>query len=602
MSDSVVRIQRFLRKCRADFQFFGEKLLKIQTKEGTLIPFKFNRVQRVLWMRLQEDLKEGRPIRWLILKGRQMGMSTFIAGFFFWLISMRTNRNAVVAAHKENSASELFRKQQLFFRELPQELKPMVKTFNRGHIEFANPDPLSEEKGLESQILVDVASNVDLGRSFALHLLHWSEFAMTLNAKETLAAARNAMPQVPGTALIIETTAKGPGVFQELWDDESNEYTKVFICWVAEDNYRDNTPIAFEDLHDTDHEQFGNEHTERKALLKELRFWYPEHEGDNEWYQTEVLHRLSWRRRTILNECGGDLKLFRQEYPTVPEDAFLGTGRSLFDNYKLSDIKKRLHDKPLDKRTYRFDFRESEFYSARYGPLVMYEPVKPEATYVIGADPAMGVKGGDPSAAVLLRCPEMVVSGTFNAIVPPSEFAVILYHWGKLANDALIGVEANEEGGYTVNSILGGKMEVDGIKYRYNRLYRRDIDERLLSRTTDKVGWKTNPVTKDIMINDLRSGIGEDAILLTDEEIVVQLMNYQEIVTVSGKKRLGVPTPGHDDLAMATMIAYQMATRAYHQAVRKNKNRVEEGSVEWYARRGDNQFSKFGVETRFGLT
>jgi hypothetical protein len=571
---------------------YAEKFLKIQTKTMKLVPFKFNRVQRVLWKRiLEKNLRTGKPVRWLILKGRQMGMSTWIAGLYYWICSLRSNRNAVVAAHKESSSVELFRKQQLFWRETPPNCRPMAKTNNRGHLEFANPNPNDPTPGLESQILVDVASNVDLGRSFALHLLHWSEFAMTANPMPTLAAARNAMPYIPGTFLIIETTAKGPGPFKDLWEDEDNDYEKIFICWVAEDAYRvEIDPDDYFEPHDADHPRYGNEEHERQRILHELKIWYPELTTEEELFH-ESMCRLAWRRQTIDGECGGDIRLFRQEYPTVPNDAFIGTGRSLFDSYKLADWMRGLVDHPPLEHTFRFDFRKQEFEVRKYGHLKLFEPVQEFATYVIGCDPALGVKGGDPSTAVILRCPELIQAGVFRAIIPPDEFAILLYHLGTMFNTALLAVEANEEGGYSVNKILGGTQLVDNKRIKYPRLYLRETLDGRRNKKQDKYGWKTSAVSKDIMITDLGNAINTDSIMINDRDTLHELMNFQEIVTESGRKSTGVPKGmGHDDLAIALMIAYQMAHRAYHQVYQPKAEKTKKYSLKWW----EGQIEDFG--------
>lgn len=575
--------------------------MKIQTKAMRLVPFKFNRVQRVLWKKLLEDyLRKGKPVRWLILKGRQMGMSTWIAGLFYWICSLRANRNAVVAAHKESSSAELFRKQQLFWRECPADSRPMVKTFNRGHLEFSNPNPRDPAPGLESQILVDVASNVDLGRSFSLHMLHWSEFAMTNNPLPTLAAARNAMPSIPGTMLIIETTAKGPGPFKDLWDDDGNDFEKIFICWVAEDEYRvELNPDEYFEPHDADHPRYGNEVIELERIIEALQIWYPELQTRQQLFH-EGMCRLAWRRQTIDGECNGDIRMFRQEYPTIPSDAFIGTGKSLFDSYALADISQGLNENPPKNFTYRFNFDIEQFEYRRYGPLTLYEPIHDSATYVIGVDPALGVKGGDPSAAVVLRCPSLVQAGVFCAVIPPNEFAILLYHLGALYNYALLGVEANEEGGYSINKILGGTQLVNDKTWRYPRLYVREDLSGKRDRTVDKFGWKTNQITKDIMITDLNNAVRNNSVILRDIETVKQLMNFQEITTRAGNKSTGVPVGmGNDDVAMALLIALQMASKAYDQATQPVSEAPPKYSLLWWENRLDE--SRRGTGFRAGF-
>src|SRR5262245_65734248 len=75
-------------------------------------------------------------------------------------------------------------------------------------------------------------------------------------------------------------------------------------------------------------------------------------------------------------------------------------------------------------------------------------------------------QGADPSAAVVLAvsADETEEVASFNAVIPPSDFAEMLNWLGRLYDDALLGVEHNERGGAVVNDYLQ-KM------WRYPRLY-----------------------------------------------------------------------------------------------------------------------------------
>ena len=48
-----------------------------------------------------------------------------------------------------------------------------------------------------------------------------------------------------------------------------------------------------------------------------------------------ILFEKQQRRWAIENNCGGDVELFRQEYPACPEEAFLSTGSCIFDKAAL---------------------------------------------------------------------------------------------------------------------------------------------------------------------------------------------------------------------------------------------------------------------------
>src|SRR5262245_36921940 len=86
-----------------DFPRFCRLFVKITTKDGRLVPFILNRVQRQLWRWLVEDLATGKPLRWFIVKARQQGVSTLVLVFFYWLTSQRPTRNGLVLTHDEPS-------------------------------------------------------------------------------------------------------------------------------------------------------------------------------------------------------------------------------------------------------------------------------------------------------------------------------------------------------------------------------------------------------------------------------------------------------------------------------------------------------------------
>ena len=77
--------QRYKDLVEWDFPVYARINIKIQNKNGRLIPLRFNRVQRMLWRWLLEDLRAGRPIRWYILKARQLGISTWALSLFYWM-------------------------------------------------------------------------------------------------------------------------------------------------------------------------------------------------------------------------------------------------------------------------------------------------------------------------------------------------------------------------------------------------------------------------------------------------------------------------------------------------------------------------------------
>jgi hypothetical protein len=72
-------------RCSHDFEYFCSKELLVDRKGGgNPVPFLFNRAQKYVWTRLEEQWTREGMIRANILKGRQQGMSTLVAALIFW--------------------------------------------------------------------------------------------------------------------------------------------------------------------------------------------------------------------------------------------------------------------------------------------------------------------------------------------------------------------------------------------------------------------------------------------------------------------------------------------------------------------------------------
>jgi hypothetical protein len=455
-----------------------------------------------------------------------------------------------------------------------------VKINNRGHLYLGNPKD-DDAEGLNSQVIVDVLDNVDLGRSFTIHAVHLSEFAMARDAKTALVAIQNAMPDIPGTAVFIEGTANGENYFKEIWDDPDSPYLKIFVSWLADDLYRlDIKPEDYFELYDIEHEVYGNEVEEREFIIHELTKWYPDEAKDPAWLAHEAMCRLNWRRDYINNKCAKDLFHFRREYPTTPEQAFASSGSTVFNQYKLEEVRQALKETPPPLVRYRYKPDKDGFDPTNFGAFFLFEDLDPSRTYVIGADCAEGIDGGDPSSAVILRCPDLVVAGYYNEVIPPDVYAAVLNRIGRMCNDALMGVEANEEGGYAVNDLLWRV-------FNYPNLYHRELPDHLKLKRQEKVGWKTTNITKPLMITELRRGITNDDLHIVDAdkmELIRQLLGYRKLP--DGK--LGCARPMHDDLATALAISYQMARRIGTSRVVK-KPGIRKWSFEWWAQQADKQ-------------
>jgi hypothetical protein len=86
-----------------DFFLFCERNLVIKEKmTKQLVPLKdvLNWEQTALLEEVIDDLLHGRPIRYIILKARQMGISTLIEALCYWWTSTHRYVTSVIIAHE----------------------------------------------------------------------------------------------------------------------------------------------------------------------------------------------------------------------------------------------------------------------------------------------------------------------------------------------------------------------------------------------------------------------------------------------------------------------------------------------------------------------
>ena len=121
------KTQILLKKIKEDRPFYMEHFLKIRNKEAKLIPFKINDAQEMFNAEIEKCEKEGKLKRFIVLKARQMGFSTFTEGFIFHDTTTNTFKNSMIIAHEDKATQNLFNMSKLYYEELPTVIKPMIK-------------------------------------------------------------------------------------------------------------------------------------------------------------------------------------------------------------------------------------------------------------------------------------------------------------------------------------------------------------------------------------------------------------------------------------------------------------------------------------------
>jgi len=251
-------------------------------------PFRLNHAQKYLHAAIEQQLAECGRVRALILKGRQQGCSTYTEGRFYWKVSHRRGARAFILTHLDDATNNLFDMTKRYHEHCPQLVKPSTRASNARELVF---------DALDSSYKVGTAGSKGVGRSDTIQYFHGSEVAYWPHAELHMQGALQAVPNEPGTEIILESTSAGAsGLFYELCKSAmagEGPYKLIFIPWFWQDEYREPVPEGFTRTADED------EYAQAYGL------------DDNQ---------LQWRRNKIV-ECGG-VSEFRREYPATPEEAF----------------------------------------------------------------------------------------------------------------------------------------------------------------------------------------------------------------------------------------------------------------------------------------
>jgi hypothetical protein len=222
-------------RLRDDFPYYAENALVIRTKAGEIAPLKLKPAQLILNEATEKQIAANLPVRVIILKARQQGLSTAIGAWIYWWVTQHNAQRAIVVTHAADSTKALFDMTRRYFDNTPAILKPSTRYASRRELYFDR---------LDSSFIVGTAGSDSIGRGETITQAHLSELAFwpTIHARENFNGLMQAIPQTPGTAVFIESTANGvTGLFYEIWQAamrDENGFIPVFIPWFIDPEYR----------------------------------------------------------------------------------------------------------------------------------------------------------------------------------------------------------------------------------------------------------------------------------------------------------------------------------------------------------------------------
>ncbi len=365
-------------------------LLKIRVKRGGVKYLSLNRAQREYSARCGK--------RNIVLKARQVGITTYIAARYFIQTITKPGTLTVQVAHSEESAHALFHIVHRFWENLPSGRLQRALVKSRSNLrQIVFPK-------LDSEYRVETAEE-NAGRGMTIHNLHCSEVSRwPRGGVETLASLRAAV--VPDGEVVLESTANGAvGIFYDEWKKAAeNGYRQHFFPWWYEPTYAEEVKPG----------TVGAPTDEEKDLVARHGLT----EGQIAWRRTR------WRVMRGLAE---------QEYAEDPVACFLASGDCVFDLAAIEQAAAHA-GRPTEAQ--------------ENGKVLVWFPPNRggQWQYIIGVDAAGGGTDGDYACAQVIERTMGIQCAELHGHYPPYELARRLVALGRMYENALIAVERNNHG------------------------------------------------------------------------------------------------------------------------------------------------------------
>ena len=499
----------------------------IKTKDGQLTHLKFNNAQNKLYDTIKENYGV-QPTRIIILKARQLGISTMTEAVITALCINSPNTDAVLVAHNAEASAKIYEMTQLFVNELPPNFRPQQKYSNRKMIVFDG-----DKNGLKSSIRVMVAGDATRGSTYRVG--HISELAFFEKPKETMVALNQTFPISDESVVIIESTANGFNYFYEMWQDAvegRSDYIPLFFPWYLDPNYK----MKYKGFSKTQYEL----EIQKKYDLTD--------------------DQLQWRRWCIANNCKGDETMFRQEYPISPEEAFITSGQSVFNTEMVMERMKEIPN-PIKRGYFTYNYDGMRITNIRWcednqGYIKIYKEPDGRNT-VIGGDTA-----GDGTDFFVGQ----VLDGDGNQVAvlhnqfDEDLYVKQMYCLGKYYH-SLLCIESN------FSTFPNQELQRLG----YKALYVREKYDRIVKDVQPKYGFRTSSLTRPIIIDQLVEIAREHIDKIVDRETLQEMLSF---VNLKGKPQASEGT--HDDLVMALAIAYEGFKQIPHRPLFNDKKVIED--------------------------
>ena len=427
---------------------YAEDCVKFRGKDGSLFAHSNPHPGQVKLRAL--DLKQRQV--YTILKARQVGCTSEVASLLSHLALFTPGTSIAVMAQTGKGVQGIQRLYATIFANLPSFLR---KGIFKAEIKA-------------SWIVLANGSRIDFGtansesfRGVPRQAAHLTECAFFEDLEGTLKGMR---PTVYG-ALILESTANGPGTYHELWNDPALSH--VFISWRDDSTCRSTEPLS---PPPTNAEL---DYVDSKGLSDDEARWY--------------ISRLRQSNWTAM----------KQEHPTTPDEAFVLGGSRFFAQGWFPGDTTRIPD------------------------LHTHLPPTRGKRYAIGVDCASGSPTGDRSTAVVLDVTDPLnirTAASYATRMAPTAFGVQVARLSRDYFRALVCVERNAGYGLTV---------LDTLRQAGIPLYRRKVMDKVAKTYTEEYGWNTTANTRPLLLSALQNAVDQRVYIPDDPRIESEFNSFR---------------------------------------------------------------------------
>jgi hypothetical protein len=546
-----------------------------------MVPFTMRPAQLRLWEMLERQRAHGYPMRAIILKARKLGFSTFAQGLLLQRATLKPYHSAIVVAHNSPTAGVIVQMAESMYAHLPEIpddellLKPPIANRRRHkELRFGERDRFSGTRADgffgtgQSSLLVDTAREFEAGRGFTFQSVHGSEVAFWPDLKRKLASLRNAVDSTDtDTLILLESTANGHNEFKDLCDAAAageGDYPLFFAGWHEDPRYQRKLTARERERFEVGKHTYGEDEPDLLARY-DLNF-----------------EQLNWRRWAIEHLCQGDINIFRQEYPSFPEEAFLATGQTVFGGIL---IQKTLRDAGKAPEPERVELRATAHTTRKTrrgtievptavrtlpdGPWEVWEHPRDDGQYIVAVDPASGEEAEDAAMFAI-----QIIDHASRAQVAQLEIST---EPDLVADQIMLGclwyarhrppwLAIERTGGY-------GLALIDTLyhEYGWRQMYTRRRADAPTGNYADRLGWDTTRSTKGLLHEEAMALLREGTHGIKSMRLARQMETYVR----RGSGRTG-PQPGsRSDLLLAWMIAQTIASEKAPRVDRVRAPRVK---------------------------